>query len=122
MALPWLYAAGAGFGALGVWSWMGVRLLGDPVPGPPAAGAPAREHVSALRLLREDRLFARYLGWQFLLGVSNMMIEPAVVYAVSREMGAGYGASIAIVTVMPNVLMAPLPLADVKMYRLPAAS
>jgi hypothetical protein len=62
-------------------------------------------------VLREDPLFARYLGWQFLLGVSNMMIEPAVVYAVSREMGAGYGASIAIVTVVPNVLsMATLPL------------
>jgi hypothetical protein len=66
--------------------------------------------VSPLRVLREDPLFARYLGWQFLLGVSNMMIEPAVVYAVSREMGAGYGASIAIVTVVPNVLsMATLP-------------
>jgi hypothetical protein len=67
--------------------------------------------VSTWRVLREDPLFARYLGWQFLLGVSNMMIEPAVVYAVSREMGAGYGTSIAIVTVLPNVLsMTTLPL------------
>jgi hypothetical protein len=62
-------------------------------------------------VLREDPLFARYLGWQFLLGVSNMMIEPAVVYAVSRELGAGYGMSIAIVAVAPNLLsMATLPL------------
>jgi hypothetical protein len=121
VALPWLYAAGAAFGALGVWSWMGVRLLGDPA-GPPAAGAPAREHVSALRLLREDPLFARYLGWQFLLGVSNMMIEPAVVYAVSREMGAGYGTSIALVVVVPTVLsVATLPLWAGQVDRMHAA-
>jgi hypothetical protein len=105
-ALPWLFAAGAASGALGAWAYAGVRLRED---GTAAAPAPP-PRVSPLRVLREDPLFARYLGWQFLLGVSNMMIEPAVVYAVSREMGAGYGASIAIVTVVPNVLsMATLP-------------
>jgi MFS family permease len=110
-ALPWLYAAGAAFGLLGVWSWTGVRLRGEPPRDEAAAAAPARERISALRLLREDPLYARYLGWQFLLGVSNMMIEPAVVYAVSREMGAGYGTSIALVVVVPTVLsVATLPL------------
>jgi hypothetical protein len=106
-AMPWLFAAGAASGALGAWFYAGVRLREDPT----AAAAPPPPRTSPLRVLREDPLFARYLGWQFLLGVSNMMIEPAVVYAVSREMGAGYGASIAIVTVVPNVLsMATLPL------------
>ena len=98
-AMPWLFAAGAASGALGAWFYAGVRLREDPV-----AVAPPLPRTSTWRVLREDPLFARYLGWQFLLGVSNMMIEPAVVYAVSREMGAGYGASIAIVTVVPNVL------------------
>jgi MFS family permease len=106
-ALPWLFAAGAASGALGAWFYAGVRLREDAA----AAAAPPPPRTSTLRVLREDPLFARYLGWQFLLGVSNMMIEPAVVYAVSREMGAGYGASIALVTVVPNVLsMATLPL------------
>jgi hypothetical protein len=110
-ALPWLYAAGAAFGLLGVWSYTGVRLRGEPARDDAAAGAPAPERISALRMLREDPLYARYLGWQFLLGVSNMMIEPAVVYAVSREMGAGYGTSIALVVVVPTVLsVATLPL------------
>lgn len=110
-ALPWLYAAGAAFGVLGVWAWAGVRLRGEPLRDEAAAGAPARERIGALRMLREDPLFARYLGWQFLLGVSNMMVEPAVVYAVSREMGAGYGTSIALVVVVPSVLsVATLPL------------
>lgn len=108
-ALPWLFAFGAGLGVLGAWSYSGVRLARS---GPPAGAAPApAPRTGTWRLLREDPLFARYLGWQFLLGVSNMMIEPAVVYAVSREMGAGYGTSIAIVTVVPNLLsMTTLPL------------
>lgn len=109
-ALPWLYAAGAAAGVLGVWSYTGVRLR-EPLRDDAAAGASAPERISALRMLREDPLYARYLGWQFLLGVSNMMIEPAVVYAVSREMGAGYGTSIALVVVVPMVLsVATLPL------------
>jgi MFS family permease len=110
-ALPWLYAAGAAVGVLGVWSYTGVRLRGEPLRDDRAAGAPALERISAWRMLREDPLYARYLAWQFLLGVSNMMIEPAVVYAVSREMGAGYGTSIALVVVVPTVLsVATLPL------------
>lgn len=106
-ALPWLFACGAGLGVLGAWSYSGVRLARAAAP----LGAAPAPRTSTWRLLREDPLFARYLGWQFLLGVSNMMIEPAVVYAVSREMGAGYGTSIAIVTVVPNLLsMTTLPL------------
>ena len=107
-ALPWIFALAAGLGVLGAWSYAGVRVQGAAAEGAPPQAPP---RLSTWRVLREDPPFARYLGWQFLLGVSNMMIEPAVVYAVSREMGAGYGASIAIVTVMPNVLsMATLPL------------
>jgi MFS family permease len=110
-ALPWLYASAAVVGVLGVWSYAGVRLRGGAVPGESSSGAPVPDRISAFRMLREDPLYARYLGWQFLLGVSNMMIEPAVVYAVSREMGAGYGTSIALVVVVPTVLsVATLPL------------
>src|SRR5262245_18978033 len=110
-ALPWLYAAGAAVGVLGVWAYRGVRLRADPPSGAEAAAAPAPERIGAVRLLREDPLYARYLGWQFLLGVSNMMIEPAIVYAVSREMGAGYGTSVALIVVVPTVLsVATLPL------------
>lgn len=108
-ALPWLFALGAAIGVLGVWAYAGVRLTAQGS----ASDAPHEPlpRLSTWRVLREDPLFARYLGWQFLLGVSNMMIEPAVIYAVSREMGAGYGMSIAIVTVVPNVLsMLTLPL------------
>ena len=109
-ALPWLFALGAALGVIGVWAFAGVRLATQPGLTSATAREP-RPRLSSWRVLREDPVFARYLGWQFLLGVSNMMIEPAVVYAVSREMGAGYGTSIAVVTVVPNVLsMLTLPL------------
>ena len=74
----------------------------------PAVEAAAEPRPAArlgtIRLLREDPHYASYLGWQFLLGVSNMMIEPALVYAVSREMGANYGTSVALVVVVPTLL------------------
>ena len=109
-ALPWLFALGAALGVLGVWAYAGVRLAPQARGASDAPDEPL-PRISSWRVLREDPLFARYLGWQFLLGISNMMIEPAVVYAVSREMGAGYGTSIAIVTVVPNALsMLTLPL------------
>jgi MFS family permease len=103
-AMPWLFAAGAAIGALGVWAYSGVRLREDAAGAAAALPRPKLPRLGTRQLLRDDPLFARYLGWQFLLGVSNMMVEPAVVYAVSRELGAGYGASIAIVAVVPNAL------------------
>jgi hypothetical protein len=102
-ALPWLYAAGAVVGVFGVWSYAGVRLQSEPAAEPAAEPRPAAR-LGTIRLLREDPHYASYLGWQFLLGVSNMMIEPAVVYAVSREMGANYGTSVALVVVVPTLL------------------
>ncbi len=103
-ALAWLYAAGAVVGLLGVWGYAGVRLREDEAS-PSADEVPLRPpRLSSWRVLREDPLYARYLGWQFLLGISNMMIEPAVVYAISREMGAGYGTSVALVVVVPTLL------------------
>lgn len=75
-----------------------------------AAGAP-RRRPGVLAVLREDPIYARYLGWQFLLGVSNMMIETPLLYLVSRQLGAGYSASVAITLVIPlgvSVLTMPL--------------
>jgi hypothetical protein len=64
-----------------------------------------------VRILRDDPLFARYMLWQFVLGVSNMMIEPAVIYAVTNELRASYEWSITLTVVLPLGLgMATIPL------------
>jgi MFS family permease len=103
-ALPWLYAAGAVIGLVGVWGYAGVRLRDDAPSVAVGAAGIRSPRLSSWRVLREDPLYARYLAWQFLLGISNMMVEPAVVYAVSREMGAGYGTSVVLIVVLPTVL------------------
>jgi hypothetical protein len=103
-ALPWLYAVGAVIGLVGVWGYAGVRLREDAPSVAVGAAAIRAPRLSSWRVLREDPLYARYLAWQFLLGISNMMVEPALVYAVSREMGAGYGTSMVLIVVLPTVL------------------
>lgn len=116
-----LYALGAVLAALGVVAHARVRLVGEedgrprlaPVrPRPEATDAPESTAPlepsppggGMLALLRADPLYARYLGWQFLLGVSNMMVEGPLILLVSRELGAGYATSVALTLVVPLLL------------------
>jgi hypothetical protein len=111
-ALP--YALGALLGVVGATAYAGLSMRGEESRAAPPLGAhdPARpRRSSGLALLREDPLYARYLLWQSLLGISNMMIEPAVVVLVSRELSADIGTSVALVTTIPvalGVLLLPL--------------
>lgn len=55
-------------------------------------------------VLRNDADFARYQACQFLLGVSNMMLEGPLIYLVSRQLGASYLQAICITMVIPFLL------------------
>jgi len=98
-----VYVGGAFCAALGVLAFSRVPLLGE-------ADHLAQEQRashgggSVLALLRADPLYASFLGWQMLSGISNMMVEAPVLYLVSRQMGASYAESIAVTTVIPLVL------------------
>ncbi|HKC50051.1 MAG TPA: MFS transporter [Myxococcota bacterium] len=98
-----VYVGGAFCAALGVLAFSRVPLLGE-------ADHLAQEQRashgggSVLALLRGDPLYASFLGWQMLSGISNMMVEAPVLYLVSRQMGASYAESIAVTTVIPLVL------------------
>jgi hypothetical protein len=86
---------------------------GDEVAAVAGSGAPlppARPR-GIVAVLRRDRAFARYQAWQFVLGASNMMIEAPLIYLVSRELGAGYAASIALTQAIPfglSIVMMPV--------------
>lgn len=99
-----LYLLGALIASAGAFSFSRVRMNGE-APGEPPVGSGVMDdrgrRLGFLRLLREDPAFARYQAWHFLLGASNMTMEPIVVYAVSRELGADYSTSIAVTTVLP---------------------
>jgi len=110
-----LYLFGAAVSLVGVFAYTRVRLRGEERRGDTPIGSQARAEthpqVGVVRILRDDPLFARYMLWQFLLGVSNMMIEPAVIYAVTNQLRASYEWSITLTVVLPLGLgMATIPL------------
>ncbi len=108
-----LYGVGALLGTAGVLAFSRVPLVGEDAqlelerrasrPGAAAGddGAAAPRARGVLDVLRRDPLYARYLSWQFLLGISNMMVEAPLIYLVSRELQASYAESIAITMVIP---------------------
>jgi MFS family permease len=117
----WIYAAGALVSLVGVVAFSRVRLLGEDAHlalerGDEAAAAsgaplPTARPRGIVSVLRRDPAFARYQLWQFVLGASNMMIEAPLIYLVSRELGAGYAASIALTQAIPfglSIVMMPL--------------
>ena len=102
-----LYVAGVVFLGIAILAWSGLRMRGEEARDATPIGAGERTGfagLGAFRILREDPVFARYMGWQFVLGVSNMMVEPIVVLAVSRELGASYAVSIGLTFVLAQGL------------------
>lgn len=101
-----VYAIGAVLAAIGVYAFSRVPLAGEDghlslerASAISDAGVP-----SAFSVLRDDRLYLRFLGWQMLLGIANMAIEAPLLYLVSREMGASYSQAIGITMVIPFAL------------------
>jgi len=109
----WLYGVGALIGTIGVWSFSRVTVQGE-----------LRHRVlerqsdnnqdgrnGFVQILRADRKYARYQLHQFTSGVAAMMLEPALVYLVSKQLGASYVVSIGIIMIIPfamNLITLPL--------------
>jgi hypothetical protein len=105
-----VYAGAALLASLGVMAVSRIRIVGEAehlalerAPGgfSERRGTPLR---AALELLRRDRLYARYLGCQFVLGFSNMMTDTPFVWLVSRELGASYLVSVTLTLALPLAL------------------
>ena len=115
MAYSAPYLLGAALGAFGAFWFSRISMRGEETPGAPPLGAsaegPRAPRGRLFAVLREDPLYARYLLWQSVLGASNMMIEPAVVVLVSRELAADTATSVALITTIPlglGVLLLPV--------------
>jgi MFS family permease len=102
-----VYGVGALLGAAGALSFSRVRVIGERAHlslerVEPADAEEAQVPLdSAWSVLRADPMFRRYQACQFLLGVSNMMIEAPLIYLVSRELQASYTTSIALTLAIP---------------------
>ncbi len=102
----WLYAAGTLFGGLGVWAFRGVRVVGEKrhqVLERRGQRDPSNRNTF-LAILRADPQYARYQWHQFVSGAASMMLEPPLVYLVTKQIGASYVASIGIVMLIPFLL------------------
>jgi MFS family permease len=101
-----VYAAGALVAALGVIAFSRVPVLGEDehLDGERALVRSGAPRGGVVAVLREDGDYARFLGWQMLLGAAAMMTEAPLLYLVSREMGASYAESIGIMIVIPFAL------------------
>ncbi len=111
----WVYVAGAVFGALGVYFFSRVNVIGEArhrvLERRNRQETAAEEKVGFLEILRRDRHYARYQLYQFTAGAANMIIEAPLVYLITRELQAGYTQSIAMTMVIPfAVSMVTLPL------------
>lgn len=102
----WLYGGGALIGLIGAWSFSHVHVSGEKRQR--VLERQGDEHGSTrnqfFSILRADSQYARYQLYQFTSGVAAMMLEPALVYLVSRQMGASYVASIGITMIIPFLL------------------
>lgn len=112
------FAGAAIVGSVGVLAFSRVRLLDEEAHlslENTRAPAEASDSVGARRasvwsVLRDDPLYARYQGLQFLLGSSNMMVEAPLIYLVSRELQASYAVSISLTLAIPlGIAMLTLP-------------
>jgi len=109
----WIYAAGALFGGIGVWLFRGVLVRGEKRHRvmERRGAQEGRRRDGFFEVLRKDTLYARYQLHQFISGTANMMLEPPLVYLVTKQLGASYVVSIGIVMLIPFTLnLATMPL------------
>lgn len=102
----WLYLAGILPGIIGIWCFWHVDVPGElrqRVEERRMREVATKRSLGSLRILWSDKDYGRYMLYQFVSGIANMGIEAPIVYLVSRELGAGFLASISITLVIPFV-------------------
>lgn len=102
----WLYATGLLAGSVGVWAYSGVSLQGEKRHQvmERRSGRDSLGRNNFLAILRSDPHYARYQWFQFISGLGAMMMEPPLVYLISKQIGANYATSIGIVLIIPFLL------------------
>ncbi|MCY4144169.1 MAG: MFS transporter [Gammaproteobacteria bacterium] len=106
LSFRWMYVVGILIALIGTWSYSRVQVAGElrhRVFERQLKSQSNREgqRIGFLQILRNDRNFARYELYQFLSGVSNMILEAPLVYLVSRQLQASYTVSIAVIMAIP---------------------
>ncbi len=106
----WFYPVGGALSLVGVWSWSKMRLRGHrslltAERARTGDDAPTFSPVGVWRVLKGDRLYARFMLAMFLLGLGNLMIIPITVIVVRDQFKMGYTGGIVINNSLPLVMM-----------------
>ena len=111
--MPWLYAVGVLAGLIGIAFFRRVTVIGEAehLQKESEASSQRRQSVSFVRILRNDRRFAKYQMSMFAAGFGNMLIEAPLIFLITRELSASYATSIALTMVIPfTISLVSLPL------------
>ena len=111
--MPWLYAVGVLAGLIGIAFFRRVTVIGEAehLQKESEASSQRRQSVSFVRILRNDRRFAKYQMSMFAAGFGNMLIEAPLIFLITRELAASYATSIALTMVIPfTISLVSLPL------------
>ena len=111
--MPWLYAVGVLAGLIGIAFFRRVTVIGEAehLQTESEASSQRRQSVSFVRILRNDRRFAKYQMSMFAAGFGNMLIEAPLIFLITRELSASYATSIALTMVIPfTISLVSLPL------------
>ena len=111
--MPWLYTVGVLAGLIGIAFFRRVTVIGEAehLQKESEASSQRRQSVSFVRILRNDRRFAKYQMSMFAAGFGNMLIEAPLIFLITRELAASYATSIALTMVIPfTISLVSLPL------------
>lgn len=102
---------------VGIWRWTKVRVRGEPgllraergvsgsAAGLSAVGGASFNPMAMVRVLRNDGLFARYMGCMFLLGTGNLAVIPLLVVVLREQFGEAYMGGIGLTHSIPLAVM-----------------
>lgn len=105
------FPLGACLALTGVWAWSRVRLRNGPALIAAERGrdrahdGPSISPASVLRVLRDDRRYAGYMGCMMLLGLGNLMVAPVLVIALRDLFRMEYLGGIVIANSLPLAMM-----------------
>ncbi|MXW54812.1 MAG: MFS transporter [Gammaproteobacteria bacterium] len=105
----WMYVAGILIALIGILSFSRIEVSGELrhrvyERQSTSKSTTKGESAGFFQILKNDKKFARYELYQFLSGVSNMILEAPLIYLVSRQLQASYTVSIAVIMAIPFLM------------------
>lgn len=94
---------------VGVWVYSRIRvrregkLLREEVADSDKVLRPWQGPAIVLRVLREDKWYAQFMLWMFVLGFANLTVTPTLVISLKEEFGFGHLMSVLVTSSIPSL-------------------